>query len=258
MGKSPAPSVKIVSCCNNSEQWIAYTINSVKLQTYKDFEFYLYLDSPSDNTAEIARKTISNDKRFIIIEGSRRVYAAISRWILFEKLKNTSDRDIIVILDGDDWLSNTESLEIVVTAYMNNKVVATHGNFITENGVVCNWSRDYRLETKMKNDFRQRFWRATHLRSFKYGLLKYLNSDILYDVNDIPFRSATDMALFLPILELAGVHSMFINYPVYVYNTRSSQVTDENRKLEQQKNAVQIREKEKYYPLKPEQIEKLL
>jgi len=247
----------ICSCCN-AEKWIEKCIHSVKEQEIKDFTFLLWLDNPLDQTAEIATQSTINDPRFIIFNSKEQVYATKARWNLLQSIKDAKPSDVIVLLDGDDWLYSNHSLSILAKAYTENEVVATHGNFISTKDQICPWSRDYEETIKTGNRFREDTWIATHLRTFKYGLVDHLNEEVLKDASGHFYKSSTDFALFLPILELSGIHSIFISDVLYVYNHRDDQVYSKERMLEQRKNEHEIRQKPKLQPLTKEIIHNLI
>ena len=57
------PLVSIITPCYNCEQFIAYTINSVLNQTYKNFEMIIVDDISTDNSVSIVQKFAAKDKR---------------------------------------------------------------------------------------------------------------------------------------------------------------------------------------------------
>jgi hypothetical protein len=218
----------------------------------------LWLDNPSDQTKEIALESTSNDTRFKLFAATNQVYATKARWNLLQSIQDAKPTDVVVLLDGDDWLYSQHSLSILAKAYQDHKVVATHGNFISSKNRICPWSKDYNVDVKRENKYREATWIATHLRTFKFGLVHYLNEDIFKDPTGNFYKSSTDFALFLPILELSGIHSMFIDEVLYVYNHRDDQVYSEERMLEQRKNEKEIRQKPKLQPLSEELIHNML
>lgn len=252
------PHFYIICSCRNAEKWIEKCINSVKDQVINDFTFMLWLDNPSDQTKEIAWQSTRNDARFKLFPATKQVYASKARWNLLQSILDAKPTDIVVLLDGDDWFYSPHSLSILAQTYQKHKVVATHGNFISSNHKICPWSKDYDVDVKRENKYREARWIATHLRTFKFGLVNYLNEELFKDPAGNFYKSSTDFALFLPILELAGTHSMFIDEVLYVYNHREDQVYSEERMLEQRKNEKEIREKPKLQPLSEEQIHNLI
>lgn len=239
----------IISCCHNASNWISRSIRSIKKQSFHNLEYLLHLDNCSDDTYSVASKLAQNDNRINLYNSHKRIYAGRARWELLKKITYARDSDIVILLDGDDWLYSADSLQQIANFYKENQVVVTHGNFISSNGKICHWSRDYDLKTKERNEYRTAPWNATHLRTFKYGLFRELREDILRCENGLFFEAATDMALFLPILELSGVYSSYVESVLCVYNERGKSVYDCERLIQQKNAEEQIRNKKKYSPL---------
>ena len=56
--------ISIVIPCYNEENNIKRCIDSIKKQSYRDFEVILVDDGSTDKTAEVIKKNIKEDKRF--------------------------------------------------------------------------------------------------------------------------------------------------------------------------------------------------
>jgi glycosyltransferase involved in cell wall biosynthesis len=61
------PQITVLMSCYNSSRWIEEAINSILIQTFKDFEFIIIDDGSNDNTIEILRKYSVRDSRVIIV-----------------------------------------------------------------------------------------------------------------------------------------------------------------------------------------------
>lgn len=87
----------------NVENYIVDCINSVKAQTFTEFECILIDDKSKDNSFERAKNTINNDARFRIISHKENTRQGGAR---NTGIKNAIG-DWIVFLDSDDeWKSN--------------------------------------------------------------------------------------------------------------------------------------------------------
>ncbi len=60
--------ITVVIPVYNGEKYIAKTINSLKQQTYKNFEVLIIEDCSQDNSVQVIKDNISDDKRFKLIE----------------------------------------------------------------------------------------------------------------------------------------------------------------------------------------------
>ena len=120
---------------------------------------------------------------------------------------------IVVDVDLDDWLAHPRALESVVAAHEAGAWV-TYGSFITADG------EPDRLSRAHVPDPRSVGWYASHLKTYRAGLLQRLGpGDVAIDGVTTPL--ACDVAVMLPILELAGPDRvMWIREVLYVYNFR--------------------------------------
>ena len=55
----------------NAEKWIGKCLRSLSLQTYKNYECVVIDDCSSDNSFNIAKKTVEQDKRFVLVRTSQ-------------------------------------------------------------------------------------------------------------------------------------------------------------------------------------------
>ena len=85
----------------NKSQFLAETINSVKKQTYDNWEAIIIDDCSSDNSVDIILGLISNDNKFRLKVNLSNKGANYSRNLGIKEAKG----DFIVFLDSDDILS---------------------------------------------------------------------------------------------------------------------------------------------------------
>ena len=100
----------------NKSQYIVDTINSVRKQTYKNWECIIIDDFSSDNSAKIIQNEIKDDRRFYFFKNIINKGGSYSRNIGLNK----SSGDYILFLDSDDILSNT-CLENRIFFFKNHK-----------------------------------------------------------------------------------------------------------------------------------------
>ncbi len=86
----------------NAEKYIINCINSIKKQTFEDWECIIIDDGSKDNTYNIIVKNVINDKRFIV-EKQLNQGVANTRNNLLKMAKG----DYIVWIDADDFVSET-------------------------------------------------------------------------------------------------------------------------------------------------------
>lgn len=106
--------VSVITVCYNSAKTIRDTIESVKAQSYLNIEFIIVDGESTDNTLDI----ISEYKDFIslvISEKDKGIYDAMNKGI------RASTGDIVGILNSDDFYSNSESIQNIVSSFLNHK-----------------------------------------------------------------------------------------------------------------------------------------
>lgn len=132
---------------------------------------------------------------------------------------NLNDEDVICILDGDDLLIRPDAIDILDKMYIDGALL-TYGQYVTTQSV--GHCRPYTTETfKHVRDSRE-YW-ASHLRTFKFKLYKEImvqdpNLDCYKDSNGEMYRSCYDVAIMVPLLEIAGFDKVKFNpVPLYFY-----------------------------------------
>lgn len=209
--------IKIVSCFWNVENYIEKCIDSVMNQEHKEFKMFLIDDMSNDNTVDIIKNKIKDDSRFILIVNTEKKYKLknIDDLLIDDKLFD--DEDIVVELDGDDWLENNKVLSLVNEKYKKNKNLwITNGSFVYSNGNF-GFSSKVNPETVRTDTFL-----FSHLRTWKVHLWRNIEQNSFLDENGEYFKSAGDAAYSFPMVEMAGDdHYEYIPNILYVYNEQN-------------------------------------
>lgn len=141
----------------------------------------------------------------------------------------TDPDDIVVILDGDDWLYNKSVLSYVNDFYNQHDCWVMYGSSKWTDGRPC-CSRPYTREEWP--NLRKTQFKVSHLRTFRAGVYHEIaKQDPLFncmkDANGEFYRMTYDVAMFFPILEIAGFDKVKHNDKIlYVYN-RSNPISDD-------------------------------
>ena len=83
----------------------------------------------SDNSHEAAAKAIGGDKRFKIAKNKEKSHALGNIVKTINKIE-CEDEDVVVILDGDDWLASSYSLDTLSNAYFDKNCLMTYGSYV--------------------------------------------------------------------------------------------------------------------------------
>lgn len=104
--------ISLITISYNSENTIQKTLESVKNQSIKDFEFLIIDGNSNDNTLNIVQNYSFIDK--VISEKDRGIYDALNKGI-----KNSTG-EIIGFLNSDDTFYTENSLELISNAFDDN------------------------------------------------------------------------------------------------------------------------------------------
>ena len=170
--------IKIVSCFWNASNYVEKCINSVKSQTFKNYKMFLIDDMSTDSSKDIVKKLIEGDDRFTFIENTNKKFKLKNFDDLIMDETLFDDEDIIVELDGDDWLYNENVLEIINKKYESNKNLwLTNGSFVYSNGRIG-------FSGKANYDsVRSDVFMFSHLRTWKTHLWRKIDESSFLDTN---------------------------------------------------------------------------
>ena len=237
---------RVITPFYNVQDFIDLPIFSLQNQINENFKCYLIDDCSNDKSVNIAINTINHDNRFTLTQNTEKKYALENIASTIDSIEDIDDEDIILMLDGDDWLSSKNVLSHLEKTYNDEQCLVTYGSYAYfptgQKGVEPS---TYPEQVIKNNAFRHDRWRASHLRTFKYKLWKQINHDDLKG-SDGYYKVAYDQAVMLPLLEMAASRSRYIPEVLYVYNRLNPLNVDKIKVKEQQQAAFEIRNKEPY------------
>ena len=227
----------------NAEKYLERCLNSIINQTYKNFQVKLVDDLSTDSSYGVAAEICSNFENFDLYKNSRRLGLLnnIDNLLSLE-IENPSNT-IDILIDGDDYLHNSEVFNFLNEKYLNTKCLITHGSFLTSKGVQ---GKKYPRFVREFNLYRKYFWYASHLKTFRHDLWLSINQNDLLDKNGQYFSCATDLAIMFPMLEMAGNRQQYVKDILYVYNEFNPISNHNIRRKEQISAANEIRRKKRY------------
>lgn len=234
--------IKIISCFWNAEQYIGNCIRTLKNQKDKEFKVFLIDDMSTDNSNNVVKELIKDDNRFSLIINSEKKFKLKN---LDDLISSFDDDDIVIELDGDDFLLGTDVIGDIRKLYENKNVWLTNGSFMYTDG-----SNGFSSKVD-PNNVRSSVFTFSHLRTWKTFLWKSIPKEYFKDDDGNYFKSAADVAYTIPLLELSGEeHYVFNPKIVYVYNGNSPYNDHKNGSAagglqEQSRSANIIRNKQK-------------
>lgn len=102
--------ISVIVTCYNIEKFIGKCLTSIKKQTINNYEVIIVDDGSTDNSANVIKKIIKNDKRFQYYKKKNGGVSTARNYGL-KKAKG----DFICFIDGDDYLEK-DYLEILYSA----------------------------------------------------------------------------------------------------------------------------------------------
>jgi len=195
---------------HNAVEWIGKCLDSVINQDYKNYKLVVIDDHSTDGTWDIIQKynalTIRNDIR--LTHSLPNMNTGIKTFSLDKE-------DIIITLDGDDWLSDNSVLSYLNEIYQED-IWLTYGQFAPLSQTYSNYCKPiYNTRTYR----RSRVWLTSHLRTFKRKLWDLIDEKDFNDDYGEMLPTCGDLAFMYPMIEMAGVkHIKFIDRVLYVYN----------------------------------------
>jgi len=186
--------ISLISISYNSENTISKTFQSVKNQSFNNYEYLLIDGGSKDGTLNIANK--QNHISKIISEPDKGIYDAINKGI-----KNSTG-DIIGFLNSDDTFYDKNSLQHIVDAF-DKDTDCIFGDLIYTD----------------KNDKVKRVWKGSAFKkgAFKKGWMPahptfYCRRSVYEKLGqyDDSFKIAGDFELMLRFLEKHNIRSKYI------------------------------------------------
>lgn len=215
----------VVIPSHNSSRHCERNLFSILTQNYSHFRVVYIDDGSDDNTYEKAKKIIStfdSEGKVQLIRNEQRKGPLAN---LFEVAKASEDYEVILIVEGDDFLAHENVLSKLNRIYSTTPTWMTYGNFLDypsykQMPVKC---KPYSKNIVFNNSYRSHEFIMTHLRTFYAGLFKLIREeDLFYNGRFVP--AGWDMAVMVPLLEMSGKHAHFVNEVLYLYNRSTPSV----------------------------------
>ena len=207
----------IVTTLFNAENYIERCIGSIMGQTHTDFKCYITDDISTDNSVSKVENMIKGDDRFLLIKNKKKMYQPGNYDQVIRNNPNIQDNEIIVEVDGDDWLPDSKTLERINNVYSNPNVWIANGSFKYSTGQPGFSSK----QTNFDNLRNVRFT-ASHIRTWRAFLWRKIDQSDLKDENGEFWKVTGDLSFMYPMLEMSGENRYrFMTDVNYVYNEQN-------------------------------------
>lgn len=247
LNASEKPFVVVIPSYNNAACY-KQNLNSVLTQKYQNFRVIYIDDASPDGTGALVKEYLKKndpDHRVSLIQNRKRVGALANK---YKGAWLCDPKEILVDLDGDDWLAHKNVLTRLNETYSDPDVWVTYGQFIYHPCKSPGWAAEVPEEIVKSNDFRNYSWVTTALRTFYAGLFQKIKKEDLLFEGEF-FSMASDLAFMFPIVEMAGKHCRFIDEVLYVYNVTTTMNDIVKNPDKQLHLGWEIRSRPKYAPV---------
>ena len=226
--------------CQDIERFFA----SLDEQTYQDWECLICVDAGSN--ADVYALT---HKSFRLEAGHENGYrdkhyseyvhrSNIRRYYMFNffSMAMRAKGDILATLDLDDSLNTPTALETIAEAYKDKDTWITYGNYKSSDGIHGHWCKE--LTSEDWQNIRKAPWKTSAMRTFRKELFYKIRPESFIDWDGNWYKRATDRAMMIPMLEMAGPkHVKFIKDYIYYANARPK--SERQEEIEYEKRAIE-------------------
>jgi glycosyltransferase involved in cell wall biosynthesis len=220
---------------------------SVHAQTYSNWQAYVTIDPCGDRTGEAARIASDGDARIEIVRNRTRLFAMQNLINGIQRSQAAPD-DVIVVLDGDDWLASEHALGIIASTYERHDCWATYGSWLSNDPSQSGMPRGrWPAYDSGTTDFRNTTWLGTAVRTWKKWLWDLVDDHDFRDANGNYFGVTEDQASMLPILEMSGTaRARHIEEVLMIYNRTTPHACGKLRYQEMLANCAYLRGQRAY------------
>ena len=184
-------------------------------------------DCSTDKTYNIAKNLTNNDIRCKIttLKENRK-----KSWIFANLVdEHIADNDIVIFVDGDDWLANYNVLQQVSNYYTSYNPWVVYGGMVCWDGIHLTMA--YPQNTMfpdhilLSREFRKDHWRSSHLKTMRGKIWKKINKQDFISSQDGKYiLGPDDLIIMYAALEMCPIDKIkTFPFITYVYNASNQQ-----------------------------------
>ncbi len=190
----------IVTASYNNKDWYEQNLRSIFNQTYPHWRLIYIDDCSPDGTGDLVEHYIAQNSiehKVTLIKNKERRYALPNQ---YDAVCSCLPHEIVVMVDGDDWLVDEQVLSYLNEVYSDLDVWMTYGQYKTYPENKKGIAQQIPLDIIAQNTFREFPCRASAPRTFYAWLFQKINRIDLLDDDGNFFRTKGDVAFMLPWL----------------------------------------------------------
>jgi glycosyltransferase involved in cell wall biosynthesis len=237
--------ITIISPFWNAAAYIEKNIRSVASQDYDNYFHILIDDASDDDSYNIAKNTIDSlpnniQDRFRLIRNDENV-GCIRNQLTAIKDYFIDTKDIVMLLDGDDWLINNNAIFQYYNDLYDQGYEFTYGSMWSIVDNIPLIAQEYPLEVRRNKSYRNHHfnWKIpyTHLRTCLGKHFADLDED-KFKVDGEWMKSGADNPLFYELIERVEPEKIYCNREIIcMYNDANPLNDYKVRGDEQNQNA---------------------
>jgi glycosyltransferase involved in cell wall biosynthesis len=230
----------IVVAGRNNAAFVKQNLESILAQDYPNYKIAFFDDASDDGTAELAmeilgvkkaRATFTRSKTSTTSGLTPEVSLTLEKtrqyktWYFanLEKEITINDTDILVFLDGDDFLACENVLSYLNEVYKQSNCWMTYGGMLVWNGgedYVEPFPQNSEIPEQVKRErlYRRDMWRTSHLKTMRGFLWKHIDKrDLMPDGKAMV--GPDDLAIMFAALEMCPPDRIYrVKDSLYIYN----------------------------------------
>ena len=206
-----------VPYCDFFDEFIIECLQSIENQNYTNYDVVIVNDG--GKKTDHIKIFISDKYNYTFINLDQHLREGHSKWKFTEYIQHNIDtyssNDIVIIIDGDDYLYTNNALEIINDVYIETNCWITYGNHIGKYNSSTQYNKDISC-------LRKEPWVFSAPRTFKIEFIKHLKKEF-FIYEDEYIKKASDVALMFPLIELCGVDKIkYIDTKIYFYRAHDN------------------------------------
>lgn len=246
------PFVLIIPSYNN-EKYCLKNLLSVFEQDYQNYRVIYIDDASTDSTfkrVEQVIKVFGMEGRVTLVRNETNQKATLNT---YRAVHMCQDDEVVVVLDGDDWLAHSNVLNYLNIVYEDPGVWLTYGSHLDypsyKRGREQKPIPENILEERTYREHARTVFSLPCLRTAYAGLYKQVRLSGLLNDEGIFFEAGSAEAFMIPMVDLAGKHCRFLRDILYIHNRETALADDKIRASVLQNCKEAILAKPAYDPL---------
>lgn len=221
----PQRKIVVISPFYNAEKYLENNIMSVAQQDYDNYEHILIDDLSTDNSKKVALDVINSlpesiRGKFTLLANPEN-FGAVQNYV--DLIRRQDSNAIIMMLDGDDWLVNNNSIFQKYNTLYDEGAEFTYGSMWSVVDNIPLIAQQYPTEVRNARNYRRyKFpWNMpyTHLRTFIKHLIDNVDDKVFKNEDGRWLRAGGDTAIFYNVIEQANPDKVVaVTDIVYNYN----------------------------------------